>query len=262
MLSVRQTLYFAAKVKSPAVRFNNVSRAEWADELTRVVSAAFGLSGVQDTMVGNDWIRGVSGGQRKRVSLAEMALAGATLGCWDNSTRGLDSATALDFIKSLRLSCDVTESSHVVAIYQASQAIYDLFDKVTLLYEGRQVFFGPGDAAKQFFENMGWYCPPRQTTADFLTSVTNPGERIAMQGRETQVPQTAEEFEKYWQQSDAYKTNIADIDRHEEDYPVGGSGGDAQQEAHRVLQSKHSRPGSPYVLYVTLLNVCLFLSVS
>ena len=60
-------------------------------------------------------------------------------------------------------------STAIVAIYQASQSIYDLFDKVCVLYEGRQIYFGDKEAAKTFFINLGFECPDRQTTADFLT---------------------------------------------------------------------------------------------
>ena len=249
-LTVWQTLQFAAKCKTPALRFNEVSKSAYADELAGVVAAAYGLWDVRNTMVGNDWIRGVSGGQRKRVSLAEMALAGNTMASWDNSTRGLDSATALEFIKSLRLSCEFTGACHAVAIYQASQAIYDLFDKVTLLYEGRQIYCGQAGDAKLYFEDMGWACPPRQTTADFLTSVTNPKERQVARGYEGRVPQTAEEFERCWLQSEAYGACIADIQRHEENYPSDGSGLRELKDSHRAMQSKHARPGSPYIVYV------------
>lgn len=249
-LTVWQTLRFAAKCKTPAVRFNNVSRSAYADELAGVVTAAYGLWDVRDTIVGNDWIRGVSGGQRKRVSLAEMALAGNTLACWDNSTRGLDSATALEFIKSLRLSCEVSGACHAVTIYQASQAVYNLFDKVILLYEGRQIFYGPTGEAKQYFQEMGWFCPPRQTTGDFLTSVTNSGERRAVDGHLERLPQTPKEFERYWLQSDAYKKCIADIERHKEEYPPNSSGLRELKESHRAVQSKHARHGSPYIVYV------------
>ena len=71
-----------------------------------------------------------------------MALAGSPLACWDNSTRGLDAATALEFVRTLRLISDLGDGVHSVAIYQASQAIYDLFDKAIVLYEGRQIYFG------------------------------------------------------------------------------------------------------------------------
>lgn len=76
--------------------------------------------------VGNDFIRGISGGERKRVSIAEAAIGGSPLQCWDNSTRGLDSATALEFVRTLKVSTEVTGATAVVAIYQASQSIYDV----------------------------------------------------------------------------------------------------------------------------------------
>ncbi|KAB5515328.1 hypothetical protein GE09DRAFT_917761, partial [Coniochaeta sp. 2T2.1] len=67
--------------------------------------------------VGNDFIRGVSGGERKRVSLAEMVLSGSPFSAWDNSTRGLDSATALKFVFALRMAADMGGRASAVAIY-------------------------------------------------------------------------------------------------------------------------------------------------
>ncbi|EEB87302.1 hypothetical protein MPER_15408, partial [Moniliophthora perniciosa FA553] len=65
-----------------------------------------------------------------------------------------------------------------------------IFDKVTVLYEGHQIYFGRAEAAKQYFVDMGFECPERQTTADFLTSLTNPAERRARPGFEHKVPRT------------------------------------------------------------------------
>lgn len=70
-----------------------MSRAEFCKFFSQVVMAVVGLSHTYNTKVGNDFIRGVSGGERKRVSIAEMMLAGSPYACWDNSTRGLDSGT-------------------------------------------------------------------------------------------------------------------------------------------------------------------------
>ena len=106
--------------------------------MRNVVMAVFGLRHTVNTIVGDHFIRGVSGGERKRVSIAEMALSRAPFACWDNSTRGLDAASALDFVQCLRLASNMVGSSSAVAIYQASQTIYEQFDKVTVLYEGRE----------------------------------------------------------------------------------------------------------------------------
>lgn len=96
---------------------------------------------------------------------------GPPIAAWDNSTRGLDSQTALEFVRSLRLAADIGGLTSLIAIYQASQAIYDMCDKAIVLYEGRQIYFGPTENARAYFEEMGWYCPARQTTGDFLTYV-------------------------------------------------------------------------------------------
>lgn len=91
-----------------------------------VMMAIFGLTHTTDTRVGDDFIRGISGGERKRVSIAEAALTMAKFQCWDNSTRGLDSANAINFCKHLRLQADLLGVAAAVAIYQAPQSAYDV----------------------------------------------------------------------------------------------------------------------------------------
>ncbi|QYT05181.1 PDR-type ABC transporter [Trichoderma simmonsii] len=253
-LTVGQTLEFAASVRTPSHRAHNMPRAEYCRYIAKVVMAAFGLSHTYNTKVGDDFIRGVSGGERKRVSIAEMVLAGSPFSAWDNSTRGLDSATAFKFVKALRNAADLGNLANAVAIYQASQAIYDLFDKATVLYDGRQIYFGPASKAKAYFERQGWYCPPRQTTGDFLTSVTNPVERQARQGMEMKVPRTPEDFERLWLESPEFRALQKDLDRYEEQF-----GGERQGEslAHfrqqkNLRQAKRMRPKSPYIISIPM----------
>ena len=248
-LTVGETLEHAAALRLPARPANGISRPELIKHITQVVMAIYGLSHTFNTKVGDDFVRGVSGGERKRVSIAEMAIAGSPIAAWDNSTRGLDSATALAFTKSLRQTANIMGSTHAVAIYQASQAIYDLFDKAIVLYEGREIYFGPASRAKAYFEDMGWFCPQRQTTGDFLTSVTNPAERQPREGFEHTVPRTPDEFEAYWRRSPASKELQSEIDVYEQQYP---SGDETHLETLRAtkndIQTKHTRPKSPYVV--------------
>ncbi|KAL4982994.1 ABC-2 type transporter-domain-containing protein [Aspergillus falconensis] len=253
-LTVRQTLEFAAAARTPAHRFKNMARGEFASYAASVVMAIFGLSHTHNTKVGNDFVRGVSGGERKRVSIAEMALAMTPFAAWDNSSRGLDSATALKFVQALRLSADLAGAAHAVAVYQASQSIYEVFDKVTVLYEGRMIFFGPTNVAKGFFERMGWVCPNRQTTGDFLTSITNPQERKARAGMEDVVPKTPEEFETYWRKSPEYKALLSEMAEFETQHPPGNDEQAAAglQARKQNTQSKNSRAASPYVLSIPM----------
>ena len=251
-LTVGETLNFASAARTPSARIKGIPRSAFSHHLAEVGMSIFGLTHTRNTKVGNDFVRGVSGGERKRVSIAEMALAGSPIAAWDNSTRGLDAATALEFVRSLRIASDISGMTQAVAIYQASQSIYDIFDKAIVLYEGRQIYFGPADTARAYFETMGWYCPPRQTTGDFLTSVTNPQERVACEGYETKVPRTPDEFESYWLQSEAFKACKRDIAEAEEEHPIGGTALEEFRESHHQAQAKHVRPGSPYTISIPM----------
>ena len=246
-LSVGDTLDFAARLRTPQNRPEGVTREEYAKHMALVYMATYGLSHTRNTCVGNDFVRGVSGGERKRVSIAEASLSGANLQCWDNATRGLDAATALEFIRALKTSAAILELTPLIAIYQCSQEAYDLFDNVVVLYEGYQIFFGRADRAKQFFLDQGWECPQRQTTADFLTSLTNPAERTPRPGFENKVPKTPQEFEAYWRNSPEYKLLILKIDTHMATVAQENNS-ERYHESHVARQSKHLSPKSPYTV--------------
>ena len=102
--------------------------------------------------------------------------------------------------------------------------MFDQFDKVLVLYQGREIFFGPAASASQYFEQMGWRRRPRQTTGDFLTAVTNPSAREARQGLEGHVmPETPEDFEKHWRASQIYADLQAEIHRYRQETSPGGN---------------------------------------
>lgn len=246
-LTVGDTLEFAARLRTPQNRGLGVDRETYAKHMASVYMATYGLSHTRNTNVGNDFVRGVSGGERKRVSIAEVSLSGANLQCWDNATRGLDAATALEFIRALKTSATILEATPLIAIYQCSQDAYDLFDNVVLLYEGYQIFFGKAEDAKTFFVNMGYECPQRQTTADYLTSLTNPAERIVIPGYENSVPRTAKEFEAYWKSSPEYKSLVEEIEQHFQDVETNNVK-QSYLDSHVAKQSKHLSPKSPYTV--------------
>ena len=256
-MTAGDTLYFAARARAPVNRFPGVSRDQYAVYMRDAVMAMLGLSHTVNTMVGNEYIRGVSGGERKRVSIAETTLTGSPLQCWDNSTRGLDSATALEFVKSLRLSTKYSGTTAVVAIYQAGQAIYDIFDKAILLYEGRQIYFGNAVRAKHFFVDMGFDCPDRQTTADFLTSLTSPAERVIRPGFENLVPQTPDEFAKRWHDSADRQELLSEIETYNNDYPLHSDQLAKFTDSRKAEKSKALRAASPYTLsYMQQFKLC------
>lgn len=135
-LTVDETLSFAALARTGdgIEVIPGVTRAAFAARLKDVAMAAFGLLGVAGTNVGNDMIKGVSGGERKRVSIAEAMLSGSALQCWDNSTRGLDSANAVEFCRTLKVAAELAGATMLVALYQAPQAAYDVSCNSSLLW--------------------------------------------------------------------------------------------------------------------------------
>lgn len=121
-----ETLTFAARCRSVRYVPGGFSREKADNMLRDVMMAIFGISHTFDTLVGDDFVRGVSGGERKRVSISEAALSGAKFQCWDNSTRGLDSGNAITFCQNLRLQADLVGVAAAVAIYQAPQSAYEV----------------------------------------------------------------------------------------------------------------------------------------
>ncbi|KAK1984440.1 ABC-2 type transporter [Colletotrichum cereale] len=224
-LTVWQTLWFALKTKTR-------KREQWTilpilDSLLQM----FGIEHTKNTLVGDEHIRGVSGGERKRVSLAETLATRASVVCWDNSTRGLDASTALSFAKSLRVYTDVSGRTTLVTLYQAGESIYKLMDKVLVIDNGRMLFQGPAGEAKSYFQDLGYLCPPRQTTADFLTSIADKNARHFQPGREDTAPKTAEELEQAFRDSQHYQRILEDV----EDYERGSKS--ANSDKHRVFEA-------------------------
>jgi len=258
-LTVGDTLTFAAHARAPRQLPPGISKTTFANHLRDVVMAMFGISHTIDTRVGNEYIRGVSGGERKRVTISEAALSNAPLQCWDNSTRGLDSANAIEFCKTLRLQTELFHSTACVSIYQAPQSAYDLFDKALVLYEGRQIFFGKAGDARQYFVNLGFECPSRQTTPDFLTSMTSPQERIVRPGFEAKAPRTPDEFAAAWKNSAEYRTLQAEIEEYKQSHPINGPDAEAFRASKKAQQARGQRLKSPFTLsYVQQVQLCLW----
>ena len=201
-LTVGQTLGFALDVKTPGKRPSGMSKKEFKQRVINLLLKMFNIEHTINTVVGNPFMRGVSGGERKRVSIAEMMVTSACICAWDNTTRGLDASTALDYAKSLRIMTNIYKTTTFVSLYQASENIYNQFDKVMVVDEGRQVFFGPAKEARAYFEGLGFKEKPRQTTPDYLTGCTDEFEREYASGKsEANAPHDADSLAKAFGES-------------------------------------------------------------
>lgn len=209
-LTVRQTLEFALQSKTPK-RFR-----DRIPQYLEIYGRVFGMTHTMNTLVGNEYIRGVSGGERKRISIIESLVTDSSVTCWDNSTRGLDASSALDYARSLRIMTDTCGKATLLTLYQASDAIYELMDKVLLIDEGRMLFQGPAHEARRYFENLGYECADMQTTSDFLTSITVPERRRFRPGWEERAPKGSVELEAAFRQSSAFRDLQASIEKYDE----------------------------------------------
>ncbi|XP_008775866.2 pleiotropic drug resistance protein TUR2-like isoform X1 [Phoenix dactylifera] len=197
-MTVRETLAFSARCQGVGTRYEmltELSRREKAANIkpdpdidvymkaisvegqesvvTDYILKILGLDICADTMVGDAMLRGISGGQKKRVTTGEMLVGPARALFMDEISTGLDSSTTFQIVNSLRQSVHILGGTALIALLQPAPETYDLFDDIILLSEGQIVYQGPREHVLEFFESMGFRCPERKGVADFLQEVTS-----------------------------------------------------------------------------------------
>lgn len=209
-LSVSETMAFAVRSKLSSQRPDDVPSNEHPHtEILGFLLQSLQIEHTADTKVGKDYIRAVSSGERKCVSILECLASRGSIYCWDNSTRGLDASNALDWAKAIRTMTDVYGFCTIVTLHQAGNPIYNLFDKVLVLDEGKEVYYGPKDNAKPFMESLGFHCEDGANIADFLTGVTVPTGLRMRPGCEI-FPRDADSILTHYRYSDIYLDMIAE----------------------------------------------------
>ncbi|KAK1296991.1 Pleiotropic drug resistance protein 3 [Acorus calamus] len=144
-----------------------------ANVVTDYILKILGLDICADTMVGDEMLRGISGGQKKRVTTGEMLVGPARALFMDEISTGLDSSTTFQIVSSLRQSVHILGGTALISLLQPAPETYDLFDDIILLSDGHIVYQGPRENVLEFFESMGFKCPERKGAADFLQEVTS-----------------------------------------------------------------------------------------
>ena len=138
------------------------------DWLVNAVLRAVGIDHVGDTFVGNNKVRGVSGGEKKRVSVAETMAMRTYVQCFDEISTGLDAAITYDIVKITRDVARMRNLVRVVSLLQPPPETVALFDEVILLNEGRVLYKGPVDEVTGYFRSLGYRQPERMDPADWL----------------------------------------------------------------------------------------------
>ncbi|KAI8544376.1 hypothetical protein RHMOL_Rhmol08G0291700 [Rhododendron molle] len=198
-MTVRETLAFSARCQGVGSRYElsaELSRREKAANIkpdpdvdiimkaaategqeasvvTDYILKVLGLEGCADTIVGDEMLRGISGGQRKRVTTGEMLVGPATALFMDEISTGLDSSTTFQIVKSLGQYVHILKGTALISLLQPAPETYELFDDIILLSDGQIVYQGPREHVLAFFESMGFKCPERKGVADFLQEVTS-----------------------------------------------------------------------------------------
>lgn len=145
--------------------------------IVNTVLRALGLARVKDTFVGDQTtVRGVSGGEKKRVTMAEMLVTSRPVMCCDEISTGLDAATTFDITRTLSLVTQLTETIKIVSLLQPPPETVANFDDLILVHEGKVIYMGPVDEVVEYFNSLGYMIPDRMDVADWLQALpTNDG---------------------------------------------------------------------------------------
>ncbi|CAJ2629466.1 unnamed protein product [Trifolium pratense] len=141
--------------------------------ITDYVLKILGLEMCADTLVGDEMRRGISGGEKKRLTTGEMLVGPAKVFLMDEISTGLDSSTTFQIVRFLRQLVHIMDVTMIISLLQPAPETFDLFDDIILLSEGQIVYQGPRKNVLDFFESAGFKCPERKGVADFLQEVTS-----------------------------------------------------------------------------------------
>ncbi|POM59216.1 Pleiotropic drug resistance protein ABC Superfamily, partial [Phytophthora palmivora] len=185
-LTVRETFKFADMCVNGLPEDQPEELRDIAALRTELFIQILGMEECADTVVGDALLRGVSGGERKRVTIGEVLVGGQSLFLCDEISTGLDSAATFDIIKSLRTWCKTLGGSAIIALLQPTPEVVEMFDDILM---------------------RGFTCPPRVDPADFLIEVTSGrGHRYANGGVPVKdLPVSSQDFNNLFCQSNIYR---------------------------------------------------------
>ncbi|KAK7244556.1 hypothetical protein RIF29_39380 [Crotalaria pallida] len=167
-LTVRETLTYAAHLRLPA----NMTKNE-IDMMVAKILAEIGLEDCADSRLGNWHLRGISNGEKRRLSISIEILTQPHILLLDEPTSGLDSAASFYVISSLR---SIAHDGRIVicSIHQPSSEVFNLFDDLFLLAGGETVYFGERIMSVKFFADEGFPCPTRKNPPEHFLRCVSP----------------------------------------------------------------------------------------
>uniref|UniRef100_A0AAV1U8R7 ABC transporter domain-containing protein n=1 Tax=Peronospora matthiolae TaxID=2874970 RepID=A0AAV1U8R7_9STRA len=178
-----------------------------------IVIQQLGLENCQNTIVGDAMTRGVSGGERKRVTTGEMEFGNKYVMMMDEISTGLDSAATFDIITTQRSLAKKFRKTIVISLLQPSPEVFELFDDV-IMNEGYQMYHGPRAEALSYFESLGFKCPPHRDVADFLLDLgTDKQAQYEVEDAGgISIPRSAGDFAAAFERSSTYDRMRTDLE--------------------------------------------------
>ncbi|KAF5949715.1 hypothetical protein HYC85_011708 [Camellia sinensis] len=167
-LTVTETLVFTALLRLP----NTLTKLEKIVYAQAVITQ-LGLTKCRYNIIGGPFLRGISGGERKRVSIGQEMLINPSLLFLDEPTSGLDSTTAQRIVSTLWELANNGGRTVVMTIHQPSSRLFYMFHKVLLLSEGNPLYFGKGEEAMDYFSSIGYEPSVAMNPSDFLLDLAN-----------------------------------------------------------------------------------------
>ncbi|KAI3945951.1 hypothetical protein MKW92_044869 [Papaver armeniacum] len=166
-LTVTETLVFTALLRLP----NTLTKEQKVTNAEAVISQ-LGLTKCKNNIIGGSLVRGVSGGERKRVSVGQEMLINPSLLFLDEPTSGLDSTTAQRIVSTL---WELAKGGRtiVMTIHQPSSRLFYMFHKVLLLSDGNPLYFGKGSEVMDYFSGLGYSPMVSMNPSDFLLDLAN-----------------------------------------------------------------------------------------
>lgn len=161
-MTIRETLNFRVELKLGS-RLSKTAR----DTIVNDLIAQLRLEKAADTIVGDAKIRGISGGERRRLSIACELVSSPSLIFLDEPTSGLDSTAATSLVEVLRSLADAGKTI-IAVIHQPSQHVFTAFDDLLLISEGKQLYFGDVHKVRNYMEEQGYKAPSEMGTAEHI----------------------------------------------------------------------------------------------
>ncbi|GAM89868.1 hypothetical protein ANO11243_079080 [Dothideomycetidae sp. 11243] len=227
-LTVRETLNFAARLSLP----NTVSKPERLERIESLLNA-FGLTNQSENLIGTPIRKGISGGQKRRVSVAAQLITSPKLLFLDEPTSGLDSAASFEVISFVK---DIAKKHNLIviaSIHQPSTSTFAMFDKLLLLSQGRTAYSGPVADVQHYFDSCGYPIPLYMNPAEFIMDFVN----TDFARDKDEVASQLDLVQSTWAKSHLAEVSLAELademarGHHEPDYAAG------LQEAHASAMS-------------------------